>query len=120
MRAAGPAGRAALERLQPALRLAAREAQLRGFRRIITYTRQDEAGATLRAVGWGCDGPASGRSWNWRGRPRVDRAPPCPRLRWSRELTPARAAPGRRRPAASEPCWLGDRQGYDPAGSSVG
>ena len=99
---------------------AAREAQLRGFRRIITYTRQDEAGATLRAVGWCCDGPAGGRSWNWRGRPRVDRAPPCPRLRWSRELTPARAPSGRCRPAAPEPCWLGDRQGYDPAGSSAG
>ena len=39
---------------------AAREAQLRGFRRIITYTRQDEAGATLRAVGWRCDSPAGG------------------------------------------------------------
>lgn len=30
---------------------AAREVQLRGFRRIITYTRQDEDGGTLRAVG---------------------------------------------------------------------
>ncbi len=99
---------------------AAREAQQRGFRCIISYTRQDEDGGTLRAVGWHCDGPAGGRSWNWRGRPRVDRAPPFPRLRWSREFTPARAAPGRRRLAAAEPCWLGEPQGYDPAGSSAG
>lgn len=65
---------------------AAQEAKERGFERIITYTRQDENGGSLRAVSWDCEGAAGGRSWNWRGRPRIDHAPPCPRLRWSRSL----------------------------------
>ena len=90
---------------------AAREARLRGFRRIITYTRQDEHGGSLRAVGWHCDGPAGGRSWSWRGRPRVDHAPPCPRWRWSRELVSTRKANGRPKPAPAELCWLGELQG---------
>lgn len=89
---------------------AAREAQLRGFRRIITYTRQDEDGGTLRAVGWRCDGPAGGRSWNWRGRPRIDRVPPYPRLRWSRELTPGRPRPAVRKTLRSSPSWIGEWQ----------
>ena len=65
---------------------AAQQAKARGFERIITYMRQDEDGASLRATGWKCEGPAGGRSWNWRGRPRIDHAPPCPRLRWSRSF----------------------------------
>ncbi len=67
-------------------------AKARGFKRIITYTRQDEEGGSLRASGWECDGPAGGRSWNWRGRPRVDHLPPCPRWRWSRELSAVRSS----------------------------
>ncbi len=87
---------------------AAREAKLRRFRRIITYTRSDENGASLRASGWNCEGAAGGRSWNWRGRPRVDRAPPCPRLRWSRHLAPPPQAPRTRKPSGPEPMWMGE------------
>ena len=60
--------------------------RLCGFRRIITYTRDDENGSSLRGAGWTCEGRAGGRSWNWRGRPRADRAPLTPRWRWTRTL----------------------------------
>jgi len=63
---------------------AVQQAKARGFDRIITYSRQDEDGASLRAAGWTCEGTAGGRSWNWRGRPRIDHEPPHPRYRWSR------------------------------------
>jgi hypothetical protein len=39
----------------------AREAERRGFNRIITYTRVDEDGASLRAAGWTCEGLAGGQ-----------------------------------------------------------
>ncbi len=80
---------------------AAREARARGFSKIITYTRQDEHDTSLRAAGWACEGPAGGRSWNWRGRPRIERAAPCPRLRWSRSF-PSRAKPRHMPGARSE------------------
>ena len=86
---------------------AAREAQLRGFHWIITYTRDDEDGASLRGAGWTRDARAGGRSWNWRGRPRTEHAQPVPRWRWSRTLAPV---PSRKplRPTPVEPCWLGE------------
>ena len=68
---------------------AAREAERRGFNKIITYTRQDESGASLRAVGWECEGPAGGRSWNTKGRRRNTAEAFVPKLRWSRSLKPS-------------------------------
>ena len=89
---------------------AAREAQLRGFRLIITYTRDDEDGTSLRGAGWTREARAGGRSWNWRGRPRTDHAQPVPRWRWSRMLKslPSWKAPPS--PPRSAPCWLGEWQ----------
>lgn len=75
---------------------AAREAAARGFARIITYTRVDEAGHSLRACGWTREVRIRGRSWNNGTRVRTDRGPPVDKHRWSRVLRPApRARPPR-------------------------
>lgn len=49
---------------------------------IITYTLASETGSSLRASGWVLDGETAGGSW-WRAaRPREDKAPTEPKLRW--------------------------------------
>lgn len=55
-----------------------------GFHRLITYTLPAEGGASLRAAGWTCAGEAGGDSWNRPncGRPRIDKIPLEPKLRW--------------------------------------
>lgn len=55
-----------------------------GFHRLITYTLPEECGASLRAVGWVCDGPAGGGTWHRPniGRVRVDKHPITPKVRW--------------------------------------
>lgn len=72
---------------------AAREAELRGFTQIITYTREDELGHSLRASGWIREANVRGRSWSSPTRPRTDRAPLISKHRWSRALKPRCAAP---------------------------
>jgi hypothetical protein len=67
---------------------AAREAKRRGFARIITYTLESEAGTTLKAAGWTAEALTRGGSWNRPGRPRIDQAPTCRKVRWCRELNP--------------------------------
>lgn len=47
-----------------------REAHRRQYRRIITYTRADEPGTSLRASGWVVHHKVSPRSWNCPSRPR--------------------------------------------------
>lgn len=71
----------------------AREAEKRGFEKIITYIMEDEDGTTLKAAGWTCEGPAGGGSWNRKDRPRADRAPTIRKVRWSRTLAPRVAQP---------------------------
>lgn len=70
---------------------AAREAEARGFERIVTYTRADEESGSLRAAGWIKEAHVRGRSWNSSTRARTDRAPLIDKLRWSRTLKPRRA-----------------------------
>lgn len=53
-----------------------------GYRKLITYTRRDESGASLRAAGWKVVGEVTARSWHTPRRPRVDRDERVPRLRW--------------------------------------
>lgn len=68
-----------------------------GYRRLITYTRTDESGASLRALAsWRCVAQREARSWaaSSKARPRVDRSEPHERLLW--EAT-APAATGRAR-----------------------
>lgn len=57
-----------------------------GYRRIITYTLPEESGASLRAVGWRCDGEAGGGNWNCPTRPRQDSDLQGRKLRWVREF----------------------------------
>ena len=45
-----------------------------GYRRLITYTLQEEGGASLRGAGWTLIGMRGGGNWNVPSRPRVDTA----------------------------------------------
>ena len=61
-----------------------------GFTRLFTYTRQDEAGASLRGAGWVLDDPdIRARSWNMPSRPRTDRTEITKRQRWRIDLSSA-------------------------------
>lgn len=53
-----------------------------GYRKLVTYTRQDEAGVSLKAAGWHVVGEVAARSWDTPSRPRDDRDERVPRLRW--------------------------------------
>lgn len=65
---------------------AARIAKQLGYRRIYTYILDSETGASVKASGWVLDGMTAGGSWDSPGRPRVDKAPTCPKQRWVRFL----------------------------------
>ena len=64
---------------------AAQESRRRGFARIVTYTREDESGASLKAAGWKIDGRVRGRSWSCSSRPRKS-GEFIDKLRWTRDL----------------------------------
>lgn len=70
-----------------------REARRRGFESLITYTLLDEPGSTLRASGWTPERVTAGGTWNRASRPRVDKAPITPKVRWRRMLRPAGPLP---------------------------
>lgn len=53
-----------------------------GYRRVLTYTLPSESGASLRAAGWLCTGPAGGGRWSRAARPRDDDHPTQTKLRW--------------------------------------
>ena len=65
-------------------RAAEKAAMALGYRRLVTYTRSDESGASLRAAGWRVIAERSARSWakSSVGRPRVDKSEPYQRLLW--------------------------------------
>jgi hypothetical protein len=85
----------------------AREADRRGFLRIITYIRDDEEGISLRAAGWVCEGPAAGRGWHSARRSRSNRYAWITKQRWSRALRPKPAAtPRLKAPVCPEGDWL--------------
>lgn len=52
-----------------------RAAKALGYRRLITYTLQEEPGTSLFAAGWKVIGRTEGGSWDTPSRPRVDKAP---------------------------------------------
>jgi hypothetical protein len=54
-----------------------------GYRELITYNLDTENGVSLRAAGWKCLGKAGGGSWNWPGRPRVDKSPMQCKIKFS-------------------------------------
>lgn len=61
---------------------ARKETKKRGYGRVITYTLPAEGGASLRAAGYTCDGPAGGGSWKRKTRLRLDRHPTERKTRW--------------------------------------
>jgi len=73
-----------------------RAAKALGFHRLITYTLQEESGASLKAAGWVRDAELGERpSWDTPSRPRVqvdlfgeERRPPGPKVRWVKWLVP--------------------------------
>lgn len=69
---------------------AARTALEMGYCKIITYTLDSEDGASLRAAGWTREAEIKGGSWSSPNRPRIDKAPLDPKIRWSRVLRPDR------------------------------
>lgn len=64
-----------------------RAARSLGYKRLVTYTLQNEGGASLRAAGWKLIGQAGGGSWNRKSRPRVDTAPTQAKLLWEADVT---------------------------------
>lgn len=63
---------------------ARRAAAALGYSRVVTYTRQDESGASPRAAGFEQVALLPARSWKDSSvvRPRADRTPPAARVRW--------------------------------------
>jgi len=53
-----------------------------GHRRMVTYVLESEAGASLRAAGLVRVGVVRGRSWDCASRPRIDKHPTDPKVRW--------------------------------------
>jgi hypothetical protein len=66
----------------------AREAARLGWSKIITYTRADEVGTSLRAAGWEQEGRVHGRGWHGARRSRSNTNSWIDKVRWSRELRP--------------------------------
>lgn len=71
---------------------AAREAEKRGFEKIITYTLESEAGTALKAAGWIPEAKTKGGSWDRPSRARGVVAPLERKIRWARYLKPAKPA----------------------------
>ena len=59
-----------------------RAARALGYRQLITYTLQSEPGTSLRAAGWRVVAQTKGGSWSAPSRPRTDKHPLEPKLRW--------------------------------------
>lgn len=56
-----------------------------GYRKLITFTLNSEAGTSLIAAGWKVVGQTSGKSWSVPSRPRIDKHPLQGRLKWEAE-----------------------------------
>ena len=68
----------------------AREAERRGWPRIVTYTRADEAGDSLIAAGWTREAMVRGRGWHGGRRARTNRNAFIDKVRWGKALYPHR------------------------------
>jgi len=59
-----------------------RAARALGYRRLVTYTLQEEKGTSLLASGWKIVAKTRGGSWDTPSRPRVNTHPLQGKLRW--------------------------------------
>lgn len=53
-----------------------------GYKKVITYTLATEPGTSLIAANWKLIGANKGGSWSVPSRPRVDKHPITPKLKW--------------------------------------
>lgn len=63
-----------------------RAAKALGYKRIVTYTRQSENGASLRASNWICDGPAGGTHWTGKRYEQAQIELDEKKIRWRKEI----------------------------------
>jgi hypothetical protein len=61
---------------------ARRAAQTLGFKKLITYTLQQEPGTSLIAAGWTLTAQTPGGTWHRTNRPRQQSSPNEPKKRW--------------------------------------
>jgi hypothetical protein len=61
---------------------AKRAAQAMGYQKVITYTLEQESGASLFAAGWQKVGATEARSWDRTKRARTDKHPTVAKTRW--------------------------------------
>lgn len=57
-----------------------------GYKHLITYTRQSENGASLRAAGWQYDGPAGGTHWTGRRYEQTELVLDEKKVRWRKDV----------------------------------
>ena len=62
-----------------------RAARNMGYRRLITYTLEEETGTSLTAAGYRSLYQTRGDTWNRPCRPRVNRSPTGPKTLWERD-----------------------------------
>ncbi len=84
---------------------AARWAARAGFTRLVTYTRADEDGASLRASGWEPETTVRGRGWHSARRARSNTNALVDKVRWGRALHPKPASSGLRPVATATPVF---------------
>lgn len=65
---------------------AQRAAQALGYKRIITYTRESENGASLKASNWICDGRAGGVRWTGQRYEQMELPIDEMKVRWRKEF----------------------------------
>jgi hypothetical protein len=82
----------------------AREAERRGWSHIITYTRADEEGTSVRAAGWQQEATVRGRGWHSRRRSRANTNAWIDKVRWGKRLRPRRPSPAKATGPASMTC----------------
>ena len=63
-----------------------RAAKALGYKRIVTYTRKSENGASLRASNWRCDGEAGGTHWTGERYVQEEITLDEKKVRWSKEV----------------------------------
>lgn len=54
-----------------------------GYKKCVTYTLEEESGASLKASGWKMEAKTFGGSWSCKSRPRIDKHPTQRKIRWT-------------------------------------
>ena len=65
---------------------ACRAAKALGYKRIITYTRENEPGTSLKASNWTCEGTSGGTHWTGYRYEQMEMQLDVMKIRWSKRL----------------------------------